>query len=144
MFSIGKRVKNLGSVRALLRAVLVWGACAFLLLALASLILTKASAGSEILGYCSSAISFICAAAAGFSASQQRRDMPLWQGALIAIILVILLLTLGFLVRGKNLNPSGIMSVVSFTFAGTLLGALAARKGRGKKRKRGRGLRRIS
>ena len=134
----------MGSVRALLRAILVWGGSAILLLTLTSLILAKASAGSEILGYCSSAISFVCAAAAGFSATQQRRDMPLWQGALIAIILVILLLTLGFLVKGKDLNPSGIMSVVSFTFAGALLGTLASRKGRGKKRKRGRGLRRIS
>ena len=131
-------------MRALLRAVLVWGGSAILLLSLTSLILAKARAGSEILGYCSSAISFVSAAAAGFSASQQRRDMPLWQGLVIALCLVILLLTLGFLIRGKDLNSSGIMSVVSFTFAGVMLGGLAARKGKGKKRKKGRGLRKIS
>ncbi len=127
----------------MLRAVLVWGASAILLLALTSLVLAKASAGSEILGYCSSAISFVCAAAAGFSATQQRRDMPFWQGLTVALVLVILLLTLGFLIKGRDLNPSGILSVVSFTFAGALIGVLAARKGRGKRRKKRGGVRKI-
>ena len=127
----------------LLRVLLLWAASALLILTAASLVLSRAHAGSGVLGYCSSAISFLSAAAAVFFAADHGRDRLL-RGLLPALFLVIVLLTMGFLARGKDMSPSGILSVSCFTFAGALLGGALPPKGRGRRRTKGKRLRRIS
>ena len=123
-----------GSLRVLLRSLLVWTACAAGLLLTASLILSKMGTGSAMLGYVSSAISFVCAVAAGAYCKEQQGKNGLVQSLILAGVLILLLLTLGFLIRGKDMDASGILSVVSFTAAGCLLGGLFFGKGTRKKR----------
>ncbi len=141
---MGKTAMKPGGLWLLLRVLLLWAASALLLLTVASLVLSRAHAGSGVLGYCSSAISFLSAAAAVFFAADHGRDRLLLRGLLPALFLVIVLLTLGFLARGKDMSPSGILSVSCFTFAGALLGGALPPKGRGRRRTKGKRLRRIS
>lgn len=119
-------------IRLALKSLCVWTAAALIMLTAASLVLSRTGVGSQVLGYVSSALSFLCAAAAG-AAAGKRTDRPLAQALVTAIALVILLLTIGFLARGRELNASGILSVTTFTIAGTLAGALLFA---GKKRSR--------
>lgn len=118
--------KNIGaaSLRLLLSALLVWLYWAAGLLLFSTLILSRVRTGSAMLGYISSAISFLCAAAAGAYASKRRESKNLTQTAILSGVLTLLLLTIGFLVRGRNMNASGILSVVSFTLTGCLIGGL--------------------
>lgn len=56
----------------------------------------------------------------------------------LALSLLILLLTLGFLIGDKQLEPSGVLSVVTFTISGVLFGSVVMgkiRPGRKKQRK---------
>ena len=140
---MGKNMMIPGGLRRLLRALMTWAVSALLLLLAVSLILSRGKAGSALLGYCSSAISFLSAAAAAYFASDRKQDRPLLRGLLLALFLVIVLLTLGFLVREKEMNPSGILSVCCFTFAGTLLGGVLSPRGKRRKRTKGKTVRRI-
>lgn len=144
---MGKYAKGMGGLRALLRAVLLWLITALCLLSMSALVLSKAEAGSASLGYVSSAISFISAATAGFSISRGAGDKQFLQGLIAAVVFVTLLLTIGFLVRGKNMDPSGILSVVTFTVTGVLFGSVITRNGRrtrGKKSQRSGRMRKFS
>jgi putative membrane protein (TIGR04086 family) len=125
-----------GSLRLILKSLLLWTASALALLTIASIILSTTDIGSETVGYVSSAISFLCAVAAGTATVKQNGDKPLIQALVTAIILVILCLTMGFLARGHELNASGILSVVSFSISGVLLGSVLTGNKRRKTRKR--------
>ena len=113
-----------GGLRALLRGLSAWAIAALLCLLLASLVLAKLSVGSAVLGPVSSAVSFLAAFAAGRAAAGKGRRAPVSAALLLALFLVILLLSLGALLRRGLLDPSGVLSVVSFTFAGVLAGSL--------------------
>lgn len=110
-------------LRLLLRSILTWLVSALVLLILSAFILSRIGVGSAVLGYVSSGISFLAALAAGIVLGRDRRSGLLVRAMLAGLILVVLLLTAGFLVGERELSPSGILSVVSFTFAGAVVGA---------------------
>lgn len=119
--------KNIGkgmSLRFLIRALCVWFLSAFLLLSLSSFFLMKSDIGSHVLGYVSSGISFLAAFLSSRFLSRVQKETALLSSLLFGLILVIILLTLGFLVGERSPDPSGVLSVVSFSFAGVLLGNL--------------------
>ena len=111
-----------GSLRSLLRAGLVWLAAAVILCFLAACVIRERGVSSAALGYVSSAISFLCALCAGAAGSGGERRLA--SGLLCAVLLSLALLTAGFLIGGKGMEPSGVLSVLSFTFAGSVTGAL--------------------
>lgn len=131
---MGKRERGAAGLRSLLRALLAWCAAAAVLLVGAAWILAGSDTGSEAIGYVSSGISFLCAAAAG-ALAVGKGDRLLLTCFVTAVALLILLLTVGFLIRGADLNPSGILSVVTFTVAGVFFGGVFLRK---KKKKPGK------
>lgn len=111
-----------GSLRGLLRAALAWGLAAMVLSFLAAVIVRAHGIGSEKLGYVSSCLSFLCALTAG--AVGGRGMGRLRGGLLCGVFLTLLLLTLGSLIGGGAPDPSGLLSVLSFTLTGCLLGSL--------------------
>ena len=106
----------------LLSAAAAWLLCAVVLLSLGTLLANGTGMGEQGIAYLSSALSFLCAAAAGRSAARRRKSSALSTALLSATALVILLLTVGFLIKGESMDPSSILSLVSFTYAGVLLG----------------------
>ncbi len=114
-----------GSLRLLLHAIGIWFLAALVLLTVSAFLLSRIPVGSAVLGYWSSALSFLSAFFAGLKAGDRRQDGSIAACLSAGLLLSILLLTTGFLFGG-GLDPSGILSVVSFTFAGVLLGGLAA------------------
>ena len=106
----------------LLSAATGWLFSACTLLALFAFAANRIGIGERGLAYGSSLISFLSAVAAGLTATAKDRSVRLIGAFVAASALVILLLTLGFLIEGKEMNPSAIISVVSFTYAGMLLG----------------------
>ena len=121
----------------ILRAALAWFICALVLLTAASFTVNGLMCGEGTLGYISSALSFLTAVAAGAAASARRSEGALYTAALTAAVLVVALLTVGFVINGADMDPSSVLSVVSFSFAGCLAGAVifgGARKKKAKKR----------
>lgn len=110
-------------LRLLLRAILAWLVAAFVLLLLSAFVLSRIGVGSAVLGYVSSGISFLAAAAAGITLGRDKRNGLLARSLLAALILVVILLTAGFLVGDREISSSAVLSVISFSFAGTLVGA---------------------
>ena len=122
----------------MLRAMVIWFCSALILLTAASFLLARTETGSAALGYISSGISFLCAAAAGFSLVDGKGNAGLGQSLVLALALLLLLLTIGFLVGDKHLEASGVLSVVTFTVSGVLFGAVIlgkCRRGQRKHRK---------
>ena len=128
------------SLRALLRALAAWAAAALVLTLCAALLVWRTEIGSGALGYLSSALSFLAACAAGL-VSARRQGRGLLPALVTATALVLVLLTLGFLIRGEGAEPSALLSLVSFSYAGCLLGSMLAGSGKtgGKKRPAGSG-----
>ena len=113
--------------KAMISALLTWMLSAFLLCLLCSALLNWGAIPARALGYCSSAISFLAAAAAG--AAVARRGGNILNCLITALALLILLLTLGYLISSKALSASGILSASSFTLSGCVLGFVLSGKG---------------
>ena len=90
----------------LLHALLGWIVGAVLLLLVTSLIANTAEVGD----------------AAGISAARRQSAARLPAALIAATALVIVLLTIGFLIRGEGMDSSAILSIVSFTYAGVVMG----------------------
>ncbi len=136
-FLLLKHIEQEGSVRLLLCAAAAWFAAALLLLTAASLILALTGLGSSVLGWISSAISFFSAFAAGAALRRKGRRAGFLQALLTAVLLIVILLSLGYLVSDRTPDPSGVLSVVSFTFAGIAASSLlfpSRQRARGKRR----------
>lgn len=119
--------KSVGSspgLRMLVRAICAYALSAFLFLLLASFLLSRSDVGSHVLGYVSSVISFLSAFISTRQLMRSQKSHSLFAALLFGVLLVILLMTLGFLAGERALDPSGVLSVVSFTFTGVLLGGL--------------------
>ena len=112
-----------GSLRLLLRAALAWAIAAAALCLVAAALVRRAEIGSAQLGYISSALSFLAAAAAGAAGCDPGRRLR--AGLLTGLFLCLLLLTAGFLIAGERLDPSGVLSVCSFSLAGCVFGSAA-------------------
>lgn len=108
----------------LISAFFAWMMCALALLLISSIILYEVGCTEKSLGYVSSGISFVSAAVCGASAGRKRRNGALFTALLTATVLVVALLTVGFLVNGAAISPSAVMSVISFSFTGCMLGAV--------------------
>lgn len=123
--------------RTILNAAAAWVASALLLLTAASLIVTRVNAGEAAIGYISSALSFFTAFSAGAVVGREGSGGVVYQAMLTAAVLVTVLLTVGFIVEGAELESSGVLSVVSFSFAGCLTGAIlwGGKKGRSHKKR---------
>ena len=122
LLSGGKNYLPAGTV--LFCAAAVWLLCACVLLTAATLAANLTGMGEQGMGILSSVLSFLCAAAAGWTAAKKQRKNRLLTALITAVMLIVLLLTVGFLIRGTELNSSSILSLVSFTFAGVLFGAM--------------------
>lgn len=108
----------------LVRALTSWLLCAAILLVIAALIANAAKMGEQGMAYLSSGISFLCAAAAGKAAAESKKTNNPGIALITATALVIILLTAGFLIRGEDMAPSSVLSLVSFGYAGVLFGSL--------------------
>ena len=108
----------------LVRALTSWLLCAAILLVIAALIANAAKMGEQGMAYLSSGISFLCAAAAGKAAAESKKTNNPGIALITATALVIFLLTAGFLIRGEDMAPSSVLSLVSFGYAGVLFGSL--------------------
>jgi len=126
----------------IISAIKTWLFVTVPLLAASAFILSVYQLKSEYIGYISSAISFVGAVFAGTSAARCKYRSQLIMGAFTAAILVIMLLTVGFLIDSAAITPDSVISVVSFTFAGCLSGSVLL-SGRGQKTSRRRKKRKI-
>ena len=107
----------------LFSAAAAWGLSAGILLCLAAAMAGLTNAGETALGYYSSALSFLTAAAAGAAAARRRQTGGILTAFAAATAIIILLLTIGFMIKGEHMDPSAVLSVVSFTCAGCLVGS---------------------
>ena len=108
-----------------LQALLFWGFAAAFSLLILSFIIWRSALPSQFLAYGSALISFIAAAAAGWSIAK-RRGRRLLVALACAAYLSICLLIIGYLISGKLSSHDGAMSVLSFTAAGALAGSMLA------------------
>ncbi len=120
------------SFRDLLRGTLAWIVSAAVLLLGASILFTADLVRLPGLGYASSLISFLAAAAAGACTSSPRRGKRLLASLLMGAALSGVLLLFGFLIAGE-LDPGAVISVVSFTLSGCLAGAFLPKKSKAKR-----------
>jgi len=124
-----------GDARTILSALAAWALSALVLLCLSALLLGRVNVGEGAMGYLSSALSFLTAVCAGIAVGKGRTVGVVYMALLTAAVLVTALLTVGFMVEGAAIEASGVLSVVSFSFAGCLFGAVLFS---GKKRKKSR------
>jgi putative membrane protein (TIGR04086 family) len=113
---------------SLLRAAAAWMLSAPVFLALAALAANVTGAGERSIGYISSAVSFLSAAAAGYNAMRNQKSAGIAAALITATAIVIMLLSVGFLIKGEEMNASSMISLVSFTYAGILVGAIGIPK----------------
>lgn len=126
--------RTLPDGRYLLRAGLAWTVSAAVLLLAGTLAANSLGLGEQGLGIVSSAVSFLSAFAAGIAAARGYTGQRLIVSLTTATALVIFLLTVGFLIKGEEMNSSAILSIVSFTYAGVFSGTiLPPRKKAGKR-----------
>ncbi len=111
-------------LKFLFRGIVVWSISALVLLLILSAVVSKCSISSSSIGYISSALSFATAFLAGTLALKGNNNGLLVKGFILSAALTILLLTVGFIIKGDCMKPSGILSVVSFTLSGCLLGCV--------------------
>lgn len=127
-------------MRFLLSALLSWLVSAAVLLPAAALVLCKSNISSDCVGYISSALSLAAATFAGIAAAKRREEGKIYTALLTAATLITVLLTAGFLIKGSDMGSSGILSVITFTLSGCLIGAVFAPKGRRRAKRRLGGL----
>ena len=114
--------------RSLLRAIAAWVLSAPVFLAMAAFAANVTGAGEMSIGYISSAVSFLSAAAAGYNAMRNQKSAGIAAALITATAIVIMLLSVGFLIKGEEMNASSMISLVSFTYAGILVGAIGIPK----------------
>ena len=122
--------------KAAARAAAAWTASAIILLVIASAVINAAGCGEYIMGYVCSSLSFLSAFSAGAAAAGKGRKGTVYTGALTGAVITTVLLTVGFIVNGAETEASAVLSVVSFTFAGSIAGAVIFGRGAVPKRKR--------
>lgn len=120
MSETGKRSLDLA---CLPRALAAWAVCASALLLSGAVLYASDAAALSSIGYVSSLICFLSAVGAGAAAVLPRKERRILKGLLSALCLSGLLLLTGFLIGGR-LDGSAVLSVLSFTFTGCVLGAL--------------------
>ena len=120
----------------LLTGVLVWLLSTLLLLTIAAAAVYALETEEASLGYIISAISFLSAAAAGFSAAKKRGKAAIYAGLLVGTAVICLALTLGFLIAGNRITADSVLSLVTFTMAGSLAGCVLPNGKENRKKKK--------
>ena len=105
------------------RALAAWAVCVAALLFSGAVLYASDAASLSSLGYASSIISFLSAVGAGAAAASTQKEGRIVKGLLSALCLAALLLLTGFLIKGR-LDGSAVLSVVSFTLTGCMLGSM--------------------
>ena len=129
------RGRGLPTGKSLLHALGVWLLSALILTCAAALLVNAFGLRETQLGYVESLISFFAAFFAGSTAVRRGNSGRLLTALVAGTSLVVVLLTLGFLAGGKGFDPSSILSVVSFSYAGCFAGALLYQKRMNKDRR---------
>ena len=111
-------------LRFLLKSFIAWAVSALILLLIASFIVSKTSMGRGAIGYVSSIVSFLAALSAGAFAAKEKKVGGFYTGLMTAAVISTLLLTVGFIIEGAEIESSGVLSVVTFTFSGCLVGSV--------------------
>lgn len=128
---------ELPDARFLLTAVVTWLTASLLCVLLCALIVQLSNAAAGTVGYISSALSFATAAAAGARAARVRGRGTVYTGLTSGVVIITLALTLGFIIAGQEIAADGVLSVVTFTLSGTLVGSVFfAGRGKGTKKAR--------
>lgn len=117
------------------RAVLAWAVSAAVMLVAGALLISKGGISSSGLGYLSSGISFVAALFSGAVAARGRNRGKLYLGLMSGAAMTVILLTLGFALKGAAIRADGVLSVASFTMAGSAAGAVLLSGGLPKSRK---------
>ena len=139
---VNTRLKNMPWKAILLRGLLSWSLSALVLCLFGSGFLCWGMIPYRALGVLCSVISFLAAFAAGVTIAKQ--NCGLIGGIGFCLFLLVLLLTLGWLISDMPLSSSGVLSVVTFTAAGCLLGlVLPVKETAGKKGNRSKNKRRF-
>ena len=123
-------------IRFLLSGLLVWFVSALILMPAAALAAELAMCSERGLTYISSGLSFAAGLAAGAKAIRVRKKNAVFTALITGVCIIIIALTLGFIVASEKLQPDGILSVVSFSLAGCLVGAVFFQK----RKQQGRGM----
>lgn len=131
-------INKLVNVRALLRALLMWFVAAVALLAVSATVLNNVASGSRTLAYVASGISLTASMAATIYAVKNSEKGRMLTAIICAGFISVVLLLLGFVISRQGLSPDGVLSVVMFTFSGSLLGGFFAPVGSKKARKKGK------
>ena len=126
---------ELPDARFILHAAAAWAAAALILALLAALAVSQLSIPAGTIGYISSAMSFIAALIAGSRAARERKTGAVYTGLVAGVVITTLALTLGFIVAGDSIAADGVLSVVTFTLAGCLVGSVFFAGGRRKSAK---------
>lgn len=108
----------------LLRSMLGWLLSSAALLLISAAIIKGFGLGIASIGYISSAISFLSALIAGILAGRTSENKKLLSGMLCGVLLTALLLLTGFLIKGSGVSSDAMISVVSFTLCGCIMGAV--------------------
>lgn len=111
-------------IKCTIIAILCWLSAAPLLTALAALVLSAGGISYAELGYGSSVLSLILAFISGMAAAKIRKEKRLIMGMICGATLSLALISIGYAEAGKDISASGIVSVVSFTMAGAVCGAI--------------------
>lgn len=125
-------------IRFLPDAILVWFISALIILPLAALTAELTRCSEAGLAYISSAASFLTALFAGAKAIRTRKKSAVITAIISALAIIIIALTLGFVIAGDKLQADGILSLVTFTFSGALVGSVFF-SGNNKRNKRSSG-----
>lgn len=113
-----------GSLRSLLSVIALWWTAALPLSLLTAVILRAHAVGSESCGYVSSGLSFVCALLA--CALGLRGRGGIGQTIMNTGGLCLMLLSVGALAGERAQDPSSVLSVLSFTAAGSFAGGMLA------------------
>lgn len=128
--------KNQQDLLFLLKGILVFLAAAAVLVFLCAAVISGFNLSASSVAYFSSGISFLSAMAATIAVTAGRQSKKLKYALLNGLVLTVVLLMMGFIVEGRELSPDGVLSVVSFTMAGAVVGGVLApssKSGRAKK-----------
>ena len=98
--------------------------CSAILLPLAAIGAHIFQFGETALAYTSSVLSFLTALLAGAKAMRIRKRNALGTALVSGVCIIIVALTLGFIIAGNKLDAAGILSVVTFSLSGELMGAV--------------------
>lgn len=111
-------------IRFLSDALIMWILSAIILLPLGAVAAELIKCSEVGLAYISSALSFLTALIAGAKAMHSRKKSAVTTAVISALAIIILALTLGFVIAGDRLQPDGILSLVTFTLSGALVGSV--------------------